>query len=236
MTNNDQYTEQTHPQDFELTRRAKIFHKMLEDLRESPESADWEKVVATAAASHFLYDAKARAAIPDVWEKPVAMTNLITLAKGNEPTGGTTKITEAAAQEMIFRAFEDPDYFDQVKLFCSHALGGEPMPYSDETTFTLHPLLSRWIGQVSNGGIKKPKTRKRQVLKSDIMHKAIANTVQFLHNAGIPIYKNDATEYSINACDAVAEISDTALGRRKIKGDAVKKIYYASEWGKLGKG
>lgn len=236
MAEAHQDREPTHPQDIELTRRAEIFHKMLDNLRENPERADWEKVVATAAASHFLYAAKVRTAAPDVWEKPVAITNLVTLAQGAEPTGGTTKITETAAQEMIFRAFEDPDYFDQLKLFCSHALGDEPMPYSDETTFTLHPLLSRWIGKVSNGGTKKPKTRKRQVLTSDIVNEAISNTVQFLHEVGIPVYKNDATAFSINACDAVAEVSDTALGRRKIKGDAVKKIYYASEWGKLGKG
>jgi len=229
MKNRRQFEEFTQPEDVELVRRAKIFFKMLDDIRENPTGADWGQVVATAAASHFLYSARERSDFPDFWEKPTAITNLITLAFNNEPHGGQITITEETAQEMIFRAFEDPDYFEQLKLFCSHALSGEPMPYSEETIFHLHPLLSRWIGRVATKEIKKPKTRKRQTLNSDIVNRAIVNTVHALHDAGIPIYKNDATEQSINACDAVAEISDTALGRKKIKGDAVKKIFYGSK-------
>lgn len=221
-----------HPSDVELTRRAIIFHEKLAILKAYEGEPPWALVVETAAASHFLYGAKMRALNPNVWERISATTNLIYIARGIENEGGTISIGYDAAQEMIFRAYEDPDYHEALKLFCSHALKGEPMPYSGETTFVPHLLLSRWIGNVAIKEIRKPKTRKRQTLSSKIVNEAIANTVQFLHDNDIPVFRNDATESSVNACDAVAEISGDVLGRRPIKGHAVQKIYYASEWGK----
>ncbi len=224
-----------HPADVELERRAKIFHEKLAVLKTYNGKPPWDFLCETAFASHFLYDAKRRSPEPDVWENATAMINLITLARGDKPEGGTIEIGLDAAQEMIFRAYEDPNYFERLKVFCGHALGGEPMPYSGETTFILHPLLSRWVGLVATKEIGKPKTRKRQILASAIINRAIADTVQFLHDQGVPIYKGYDVQSSINACDAVAYVSGEALGGRQIKGDAVRKIYYASDWPAYGK-
>lgn len=223
----------THPFDIEMEERAIAFHKKLAVLKNYNGNPPWDLLCETAAASHFLYGAKRLAPEPDFWERPVAFTNLVFLAKGGRPEGGMLEITRDAAQEMIFRATEDPDYFERLKSFCAYALTNEPMPNSGETTFTLHPLLSRWIGKVSSGEITKVKTRKRQVLSGKIVNEAIANTVQFLHDQGVPIFRNSETESSVNACDAIAEISGEALGRKPIKGDAVKKIYYASNWPRM---
>lgn len=226
----------SNPHDIELRRRAIIFHEKLALLKAGIGTDKYrELAVSAAAASHFLWDAKVRSPTPDVWEAASSTFNLIRLAQGSEPEGGTIKISEGAAQEMISRSLEDPDDFEALKKICGYALMGEPMPDSGETTFELHALLSGWIGKVTSNETRKPKTRKRQPLASAIIKPAIANTVQFLKDAGLPVFKNEATCNSVNACDAVAKISGEALDRRKIKGDAVKKIYYKSEWGKLEK-
>lgn len=223
--------EGRHPADIELERRATIFHEKLAVLKTYNGRPPWSVLCDTALASHFLYDAKRRAPEPDFFERATATTNLMTLAKGDKAEGDTIEIGQDAAQEMIFRAYEDPDYFERLKVFCGHALGGKPMPHSGETTFILHSLLSRWVGLVATKEIRKPKTRKRQVLASAIINKAIADTVQFLHDQGVPIFRNDeTTTFSLNACDAVAEVSGDALGRKPIKGRAVQKIYYESYW------
>lgn len=217
--------------DSELDRRAKIFHEKLAVLETYDGNPPWDVLCDTALASHFLYDAKRRAPEPDVWERAISFVNLITLAKGGETQGGTIEIGHDAAQEMIFRATEDPDYFERLKDFCGYALSSEPMPNSGETTFKLHFLLSRWIGLVATKEIRRPKTRKRQVSASKIVNKAIADTVQLLHDKGVPIFKNDeSTTFSVNACDAVSEVFGEALGRKPITGRAVQKIYYMSDW------
>ncbi|QEE36460.1 hypothetical protein FTO60_12505 [Octadecabacter sp. SW4] len=223
----------THPFDIEMEKRAIAFHEKLAVLKTYNGNPPWDLLCETAAASHFLYDAKRRSPTADFWERPVSFINLVSIARENRLEGSTLEIGKGAAEEMIFRATEDPDYFEGLKTFCEYALTGEPMPNSGETTFTLHPLLFRWIGKVSSRDITKVKTRKRQVLSVEIVHEAIANTVQFLHDQGVPIFRNPETESSVNACDAVAEISGEALGRKPIKGDAVKKIYYASIWRRM---
>lgn len=228
-------TRYTNPVDIESERRAVEFHKKLALIRNCTGEPSWKLVVKAAAASHFLWNAKNHIAAPtpNISEAVGVSLNLRHLAKGGQAEGGVISISKDAAQEMIFRTLEDPDYFEGLKKFCGHALTGEIMPHSGGTTFELHKLLSRWIGNLILNEIRKPKTRKQQILTSTITNEAIANTVQFLKDNGVPIFKNDATFSSINACDAVAEISGKALGRKKITGDAVKKIYYASEWGKL---
>lgn len=221
--------------DIALDQQATIFHEKLAVLKTYNGKPPWDVLCDTALSSHFLYDAKRRSPKPDTWESATAIINLITLAKGDEREGGTIQIGLDAAQEMIFRATEDPNYFERLKDFCAYALTGEPMPYSGATTFKLHSLLSRWIGKVASKEIRKPKTRKRQVLASKIIQQAIADTVQFLHDQGLPIYKGYDVQTSINACDAVAYVSGEALGGRQIKGDTVRQIYYASDWPAYGK-
>lgn len=222
----------SHPHDRALEKQAYIFHAKLDALKATEGEPSWEMVLEAAAASHFLFDAKIRTKKPDIWEHASSLVNLMTLAANGASKGNAIIITEDSATEMIFRAHEDPDYFETLKLFCSRALSGEPITLNSDKTFTLHPLLSRWLGKVSTKEIRKPKTRKNQLLASKITNDAIANTVQFLHDAGLPIFRNDATRSSINACDAVAEIYSAVTGRKGIGGHAVQKIYYNSEWAK----
>lgn len=230
-------TRLTNPHDIEAERRAIEFHEKLALLKAGIESKkSWDLAIDAAGSSHFLWQAKRCTQQPDFWASITALDHIVFYALGGAERGGTVDIKSENSAKILALANSDPDAHDQLKKFCGYAIANAPHPNTDSTKFGLDHALKEWVSDLLINGKGRPRSRKKGIRDKAIIDDAIAFTVQMLYDQGLPIFRNIGTYSSINACDAVAKVSDTALGRtKKIEGETVKRIFYASSYGKIEK-